>query len=184
MILFYECKWSIVVIVVWISISEIDGFLNGLCNIRRRRILFNTSFYIKNWKSSIWRYAVPHDCMHVLPASQIYLCSSQFSDQLCLQLFCNEWLAIFYVKEWLCKCGLSHTLLPLLCWYLICMQPLSLLAPRRAEVHIMVIPRALLWIFQRDATQHRENLDQYRWINQCFGISQRKPALSSKRETC
>lgn len=96
-------------------------------------------------------------------------------DQFSLRLPGNRWLA-FLSESMIMQAWFQSLRAPL-----ICMQPLSLLAPRKAEVHIIVIPSALLWIFQRDATHLGENSDQYRWINQCFGISQRKPALSSKR---
>lgn len=36
----------------------------------------------------------------------------------------------------------------------------------------MVILGTLLWILQRDTRRLKENSDQRRWINQCFGISQ------------
>jgi len=35
-----------------------------------------------------------------------------------------------------------------------------------------------------EAAQRTDNSDDYRWINQCFGISQKKPASSSKGGTC
>lgn len=100
-------------------------------------------------------------------------------------MFCvNNDLIFFYPKAWLCKCGFNHHVFSLLCWYLICMQPLSLPAPRRAEVHIMFFspPRTLLWIFQTNATNVGENLDGDSWINQCCGLSQKEPCIRFKEK--
>ena len=138
-----------------------------------RNAFNNTPVYVGSWQINIGH---GHTCVALNWAINSASNHSVMNDML--------FFFFFYLKAWLCKCAFNHPVLPPLCWYFICMQPLSLLARRRAEVHIIVIPRALLWIFQRDATHLRENSDQYRWINQCFGISQRKPALSSKGGTC
>lgn len=84
----------------------------------------------------------------------------------------NDWLFFFWSHDYASVASIRTPWRSLLMLHLYAAT--SAAWPSESRGPYNSYSKSLRWIFQREATRLGEHSDQLPWINQCFGISQRK----------